>query len=201
MELKNTLRFGGEPVHPFHHPLTRWARISRDGVSLLIFVVSLQKKTGYYADGWERWERSVGFGAVGGGDGVYKMGRWYEHYKTLLSLRLQVLYVLRKGLYTPRILLWGWYWNPQSYSRNGYGFLVYRYIHNLANLRQGLPILQLVWTFDTQSGVVISEFFTWYEQKHIFPSEFLDQWYLHLMFISEICFHVTLPKTNISTWK
>ena len=135
--------------------------------------VSLLKKTGYYyyADGWERWERSVGFGGGLGGDGVCRMGRWYEHYKTLLSLRLQVLCVLRKGLYTPRILLWGWYWNPQSYSRNGYGFLGYRYIHNLANLGQGLPILQLVWTFDIQSGVVISEFFTWYEQRHIFRSE------------------------------
>ena len=36
------------------------------------------------------------------------------------SLRIQVR--PKEGI-TPRNLLWGWDWNPKSYSRNGLGFL------------------------------------------------------------------------------
>ena len=43
-----------------------------------------------------------------------------------VSLRIQVY--PKKGI-TPKILLWGWDWNPQSYSRNGFGFLGYTNYH------------------------------------------------------------------------
>ena len=47
----------------------------------------------------------------------------------ILSLRIQVC--PKEGI-NPTILLWGWDWDHQSYSREGSGFLGYIYIYVLS---------------------------------------------------------------------
>ena len=51
---------------------------------------------------------------------VEKGNSWEMHCKKNRSLRIQIC--PKKGI-NPTVLLWGWDWDHQSYSREGFGFL------------------------------------------------------------------------------